>query len=44
MNFEVIWANELTILTGVEFPHIYETFQFVESMYARSFPESAKNQ
>ena len=43
MNFEVIWAYQLTILTGVEFSQVNEIFNYVDNMYSRSFPESARN-
>ena len=40
MNLEIVWNEEMTMLTSLRFSQIKEVFAFVDSRYAKNFPDS----
>ena len=44
MNLEIVWNEEMTMLTSLRFSQIKEVFAFVDSRYAKNFPDSVAGQ
>ena len=44
MNLETVWAEEMTMLTSLRFSQIKEVFAFIDSRYAKNFPDSVAGQ
>jgi len=44
MNLETIWTEEMSLLTTIRFAQIKEVFLFIDSRYAKNFPDSVATQ
>jgi len=44
LNLEVIWAEEMTLLTTLQLAHFKDIFLYIDQRYSTNFPESVAHQ
>jgi hypothetical protein len=44
MNLETVWSEELTMLTTLKISAFKDVFLFIDSRYAKNFPDSVAHQ